>query len=335
MNLRLGSRGIDVHRLQALLIRHGFILVVDGIFGPITDAAVRSFQKTKGLAVDGIVGAKTWAALELSSGADKPILRSKFPRMKGEAVKEFQWLVTKQGFDCGAIDGVYGAKAVGACKAFQKAKGLAPDGTVGAKTWSALKGVTWVHRLLEWGFESLIEIKGLDAATKQFQVAMGLVPDGVVGAKTFNALQEQIIVPRVSEHDMKCQCNKYCNGYPVGQVGIGVRLLAERIFREAEKAYPGAEFYLTNRAHPTPNGSIAGGTRCSRWNKERGGANGSQHKSGMALDIWGRKNGVADSVIRNRLENIALELNKYGGVGYGARYIVHIDTRGKRARWKY
>ncbi|MGG2027229.1 peptidoglycan-binding domain-containing protein [Gottfriedia sp. S16(2024)] len=38
-------------------------MTADGIFGPITDRAVRNFQKKNGLTVDGKVGPKTWAKL--------------------------------------------------------------------------------------------------------------------------------------------------------------------------------------------------------------------------------------------------------------------------------
>ena len=39
-------------------------LVVDGQIGPLTKQAVRQFQQRAGLAVDGIAGEKTWAALD-------------------------------------------------------------------------------------------------------------------------------------------------------------------------------------------------------------------------------------------------------------------------------
>lgn len=48
----------DVRTLQ---LRLG--IAADGRFGAGTDAAVRAFQRSKGLQVDGIVGEKTWAAL--------------------------------------------------------------------------------------------------------------------------------------------------------------------------------------------------------------------------------------------------------------------------------
>ena len=143
-----------------------------------------------------------------------------------------------------------------------------------------------------------------------------------------------LVLPRLTEADMECQCNKYCDGYPNASTA-GVRLLVERIWREAEEKYPGLQLYVTCRAEPTRDGAIAGGQRCEQWNKERGGANGSQHKYGRAADIYGKCDGVKDAEIRDHLEELALEMNVSGGVGYGARYIVHVDVRGKKARWSY
>ena len=56
--LTKGSRGELVKRLQAALN-----LVQDGIFGAITEEAVKAFQKTHGLVPDGVVGEKTWAII--------------------------------------------------------------------------------------------------------------------------------------------------------------------------------------------------------------------------------------------------------------------------------
>ncbi|MCL2797756.1 MAG: peptidoglycan-binding protein [Firmicutes bacterium] len=67
--LRQGSRGEDVRTLQAMLnkarVKYPSIplLAVDGAFGPMTDSAVRAFQRAAGLTVDGIVGPITWNAL--------------------------------------------------------------------------------------------------------------------------------------------------------------------------------------------------------------------------------------------------------------------------------
>lgn len=61
--LSYGSRGEDVIRLQKRLNYFGYGLVVDGIFGRATEAAVRGFQRSNGLIVDGIVGPQTWNAL--------------------------------------------------------------------------------------------------------------------------------------------------------------------------------------------------------------------------------------------------------------------------------
>lgn len=66
--LRFGSHSEAVRTAQAMLNQHGFGLVVDGIFGPLTHQAVIAFQRAKGLAVDGIIGPVTWSVLAEGSG---------------------------------------------------------------------------------------------------------------------------------------------------------------------------------------------------------------------------------------------------------------------------
>ena len=62
--LKQGSRGSDVTNLQNALKSAGYnVGSVDGIFGPKTLSAVKSYQTAKGLKADGIVGTKTWGAL--------------------------------------------------------------------------------------------------------------------------------------------------------------------------------------------------------------------------------------------------------------------------------
>lgn len=56
--LKKGDRGNDVKTLQ-----HYLHLYEDGVFGSITEEAVKTFQRKKGLKVDGIVGMATWSAL--------------------------------------------------------------------------------------------------------------------------------------------------------------------------------------------------------------------------------------------------------------------------------
>ena len=58
-----GDKNHPVNTLQYLLRAHGDTVIVDGIFGVNTDAAVRTFQGSTNLAVDGLVGLHTWSAL--------------------------------------------------------------------------------------------------------------------------------------------------------------------------------------------------------------------------------------------------------------------------------
>lgn len=96
--LRKGDSGTYVKELQRKL---NFVintnLVVDGLFGAGTEAAVIHFQSSQGLQADGICGNQTWAALDnaVDEGSDgddlkfSPVVDSYYPLGAGEFVNEF------------------------------------------------------------------------------------------------------------------------------------------------------------------------------------------------------------------------------------------------------
>jgi murein L,D-transpeptidase YcbB/YkuD len=136
--VRQGDRQHPVKSLQYLLRARGRNLSVDGIFGPITYAAVRAFQQQKGLAVDGIVGRNTWSALIITVRQGS----------QGDAVRgvqeEFQFRNQSGDPDKGLqVDGIFGPKTDAAVRGFQRAlhqdiPSVAVDGVVGPVTWRAL-----------------------------------------------------------------------------------------------------------------------------------------------------------------------------------------------------
>jgi peptidoglycan hydrolase-like protein with peptidoglycan-binding domain len=122
-----GSAGEDVRTVQHLLQAHGATLVADGLFGPQTDAAVRAFQASHGLAVDGIVGNATWPALVVTvqQGAT------------GDAVRAVQSQIRAR-IGEPAVDGVFGPVTDSFVRSFQSVCELVADGIVGPLTWHEL-----------------------------------------------------------------------------------------------------------------------------------------------------------------------------------------------------
>ncbi len=132
-----GSSGNDVRRVQRLLVEMKLLdyTGIDGNFGPNTDTAVRSFQQSDSLVVDGIVGPLTWAALpadpntpELSEGST------------GAAVSSLQQGLTAYSnedpaVNPGAIDSNFGPMTATAVRAYQSDRGVTVDGIVGDQTW--------------------------------------------------------------------------------------------------------------------------------------------------------------------------------------------------------
>lgn len=120
MLLKAGSSGEQVKALQrGLKILCCYSGTPDGKYGGGTEAAVQKFQKQQGIEADGIVGDETWRCLveELFS--------------LGTALKE-------QGFYKGYVSGAPSVKLYEALCAFQRARGLQPDGMAGAATRARL-----------------------------------------------------------------------------------------------------------------------------------------------------------------------------------------------------
>jgi len=117
----------------------------DGWFGKGTDAAVRSFQRAKGLTVDGRIGQKSWVAL----GPVVPLkLYDGYRKGRSElkpTVKMIQIALARHGFaderskdgTC-AADGWFGEGTEASVKKFQDAFNLVADGIVGRLTLAAL-----------------------------------------------------------------------------------------------------------------------------------------------------------------------------------------------------
>lgn len=125
-----GNTGERVIALQNLLNqRIGAGLVVDGIFGPKTNAAVRNFQASRHILVDGKVGNQTW-----------PLLIIQVQRgSRGPAVSAVQHnLRFAYGFTSLAVDGIFGPQTQAAVQSFQARFHIGVDGIVGPITWNTL-----------------------------------------------------------------------------------------------------------------------------------------------------------------------------------------------------
>jgi peptidoglycan hydrolase-like protein with peptidoglycan-binding domain len=195
--MRLGSRGQTVANLQAKLG-----ITADGVFGPMTDKAVKAFQRAKGLEADGIVGPKTLAALAslqqpLSPADAAHVAHNEAVAPAAPPVPTWWKRTLRQGSrgtDVKALqralglkdDGIFGPATHAAVVGFQRTAGLAADGIVGPMTARRLRAVpapapaptkpTWYSRVLRQGS------KGNDV--KQVQRIVGAAQDGYFGPAT-------------------------------------------------------------------------------------------------------------------------------------------------------
>jgi N-acetylmuramoyl-L-alanine amidase len=131
-----------VAELQSRLGRLGLDAGRNGHYDERTSEAVRQFQSTRRLRVDGICGPETWSAL-LEAGfrlGDRVLFRQA-PMLRGDDIAELQETLGALGFDAGRVDGIFGDDTKRALVEFQRNVGLTADGVCGPRAVAELRRV--------------------------------------------------------------------------------------------------------------------------------------------------------------------------------------------------
>jgi SpoIID/LytB domain protein len=149
-----GASGRSVQELQAFLNAIGYTPgPVDGIYGLKTEAAVKDFQRSRGLTADGIIGSRTRsevaAIMTAAQYAEFLRLEARVLRIgvSGSDVRQLQQFLKLVGYDPGSADGVFGPQTDRALRTFQSGSGLMIDGIVGPMTKRSLAGQAGVESL--------------------------------------------------------------------------------------------------------------------------------------------------------------------------------------------
>ncbi|MFB7397718.1 peptidoglycan DD-metalloendopeptidase family protein [Streptomyces sp. NPDC056191] len=128
--LQKGDAGNDVASLQFLLRQRGGNVTANAGFDTQTRAAVISFQQSRGLSADGIVGPVTWTELVVSVAPGST---------QSDTVRALQFQLREHGYSL-AADGVFGAQTTAAVEDYKARHRLTGGTTVGATTWQHLLG---------------------------------------------------------------------------------------------------------------------------------------------------------------------------------------------------
>lgn len=135
--LKQGAKGEAVTKLQTLLNAAGHSVgKVDGSFGQATLSAVKAFQTRIATDSDGVVGPRTWGALETFKASGAVVKQGS----TGDQVKYLQRGLNATISARLGVDGKFGAGTRAAVVKYQQSRRLNADGVAGKNTWAKLKG---------------------------------------------------------------------------------------------------------------------------------------------------------------------------------------------------
>ncbi|MFC5711478.1 peptidoglycan-binding protein [Thalassorhabdus alkalitolerans] len=165
--LRSGMNNSDVQELQQALKDEGYFNfhTTTNYFGPITRQAVRDFQRSAGITVDGIAGPQTFGALGVNGSSSSSssssnssssssssnvsssdrigTIQSNGTLRRGavnSSVAALQIELKERGHFSGSTGSTYGPRTEQAVRSFQRSAGITADGIAGPQTFRALGG---------------------------------------------------------------------------------------------------------------------------------------------------------------------------------------------------
>jgi peptidoglycan hydrolase-like protein with peptidoglycan-binding domain len=201
-----GMHAPVVAEIQARLMELGYMDQDEPteLYGPITKASVKLFQRKHNLTIDGCVGLETYSLLM----SDQATKYSVSIGVEGTDVKELQLRLRELGYLDKATE-YFGTETEAAVKKFQERNGLVVDGTIGEKTREMLYSEDAKANFFERGevseklksYQTKLKSLGYlttdvdgtygedtEAAVKRFQERNGLIGDGYLGPQTIELL---------------------------------------------------------------------------------------------------------------------------------------------------
>lgn len=322
--LGVGDRGDAVADLQRRLRSFGFKPgPADGVFGPQTEQALRSFQRQAGITVDGRAGMETLNAMRKHTAFVQDGFETAAKQgQRGADIKRAERMLKDLGMNPGKVDGVFDKSTAEAVRTFtSRDPQLSEKARIDAETFARMR--TRYKKPLEQGantagvrqLEKNLKALGRNPgdvdrnytadtarAVRNFQKKNGLEATGVADLKTRKAIQKAVdaLPPPVDQQIASFGKNEPKHDYRRQVVSADGDVLNKRTVAMMDRA----EYIMRNKfGHKNFNFSVIQGSYSGTV-----AASGSTHDKGGAIDIHTRsydKKTVDDMVKALRMAGFA------------------------------